>query len=91
MKVAAYQEWADSWPKTTQNQCFGQRTAADPKIWKAANITVKGRTGKKSLRFKDTPSELHRNLTRAQSSIAVQIRGEHIGFNSYSSEERFPE
>lgn len=90
MKVAAYQERADSWSKTTQNQCFGQRAAADPKIWKASNILVKGKRGEKFLSFKDTPNELHRNLTRAQSSIAMQIRSEHIGFNPYLIQRKVP-
>ncbi|KAI1003950.1 hypothetical protein K3495_g4261 [Podosphaera aphanis] len=47
-------------------------------------------TNHKGLNFKDTPSELHRNLTRAQSSIATQIRSEHIGFNSYLYRRKVP-
>lgn len=32
---------------------------------------------------KGTPSEIHQNLSRAQSSVAIQIRSEYIGLNSY--------
>ncbi|CCU74263.1 hypothetical protein BGHDH14_bgh03408 [Blumeria hordei DH14] len=37
------------------------------------------------MNFKDTPLRIHRNLTRAQSSVAIQLRSEHIGLNSYLS------
>lgn len=90
LKVAAYQEWANSWPSQTRNLHNRHRSAADPEIWKAANIFTDRTTGKKKLTFRHTPSELHRNLTRAQSSIAMQIRSEHIGFNSYLYRRKIP-
>ncbi|KAI1002793.1 hypothetical protein K3495_g5411 [Podosphaera aphanis] len=61
------------------------------KLWrKAANIYTEWNTNQKRLNFKDTSSELHRHLTRAQSSIATQIRSEHIGFNSYLYRRKVP-
>ena len=59
-------------------------------LWKAANIYTQRNTNQKRLNFKDTPSELHRHLTRAKSSIASQIRSEHIGFNSYLHRRKVP-
>ena len=39
---------------------------------------------------KGTPSEIQQNLSRAQSSIAMQIRSEHIGLNSYLYRRKVP-
>lgn len=35
------------------------------------------------MNLRGTPISIHKHLSRAQSSIAMQIRSEHIGFNSY--------
>ncbi|KAI1007534.1 hypothetical protein K3495_g687 [Podosphaera aphanis] len=40
--------------------------------------------------LRGTPSNLHRNLKRAQSSIAMQIRSEHIRLNSYLHRRKVP-
>ena len=40
--------------------------------------------------LRGTPSNLHRNLKRAQSSIAIQIRSEHIGLKSYLYRRKVP-
>ncbi|KAI1004596.1 hypothetical protein K3495_g3619 [Podosphaera aphanis] len=90
LKVAAYEEWADSWANQITNPNIRNRASADPETWKAANIYTERNTNQKRLNFKDTPSELHRYLTRAQSSIATQIRSEHIGFNSYLYRRKVP-
>ena len=37
-----------------------------------------------------TPSSIHKNLNRAKSSIAMQLRSEEIGFNSYLHRRKFP-
>lgn len=37
-----------------------------------------------------TPSNIHQNLSRAQSSIAIQMRSEHIGLNSYLHRRKVP-
>ncbi|KAI0992399.1 hypothetical protein K3495_g15786 [Podosphaera aphanis] len=71
LKVAAYEEWADSWANQITNPNIRNRASADPETWKAANIYTERNTNQKRLNFKDTPRELHRYLTRAQSSIAT--------------------
>ena len=35
------------------------------------------------MNFKDTPLKIHRSLTRAQSSVAIQLRSEHIRLNYF--------
>ncbi|KHJ32033.1 hypothetical protein EV44_g3928 [Erysiphe necator] len=42
------------------------------------------------MNYRGTPYELHRNLSRAQSSIATQVRSEHIGLNSYLYRRKVP-
>ena len=42
------------------------------------------------MNFKDTPLRIHRNLTRAQSSDAIQLRSEHIGLDSYLNIRKVP-
>ena len=68
----------------------GQRASAYPKRWKATNIDTDETTGRKRITYRNTPSNIHRNLSRAQSSIAVQIRSEHIGLNSYLYRRKVP-
>ena len=38
----------------------------------------------------ETPAAIHQNLTRAQSSIAIQIRSEHVGLNAYLYRRKVP-
>ena len=40
--------------------------------------------------YTGTPSSIHENLIRAQSSIAMQLRSEHIGLNSYLYRRKVP-
>ena len=42
------------------------------------------------MNLKGTPSAIHQNLKRAQSSIATQIRSEHIGLNAYLHRRNVP-
>ncbi|KHJ30542.1 hypothetical protein EV44_g4290 [Erysiphe necator] len=42
------------------------------------------------MNYRGTPYELHRNLSRAQSSIATQVRSEHNGLNSYLYRRKVP-
>ncbi|KAI0995475.1 hypothetical protein K3495_g12704 [Podosphaera aphanis] len=51
---------------------------ADPEVWNAAKFFTDKNTGRQKMTLR-TPSNLHQNLTRAQSSIAMRIRTEHIG------------
>ncbi|KHJ32507.1 hypothetical protein EV44_g3156 [Erysiphe necator] len=89
-KIAAYQEWANSWAgqNNTQNSCH--TAPADPGSWQAVKIITDERTGRKRLSKKDTPFNIHLNLKRAQSSIAIQIRSEYLGLNSYLHRRRVP-
>lgn len=86
-KIAAFQEWRNSW--ACQNN-IGHPTPANPETWKAANLTVNQYTGRKKMNLRGTPSEIHQNLSRAQSSIAMQMRSEHIGLNSYLHRRKVP-
>ena len=89
-KIAACQEWKDSWTNQIRKQCPSRPESADPEYWKAANIFTDEQTGSTKMNFKDTHSNIHRNLTRAQSSVAIQLRSEHIGLNSYLSRRKVP-
>ena len=89
-KIAAFQEWADTWTCLSRQHHSGHRAPADPENWKAANITTDSKTGKKRMNQKGTPSDIHRNLSRAQSSLATQLRSEHIGLNSYLHRRKVP-
>ena len=72
-----------SWKNHTPKQHLRRRAPADPEIWKAAHITTDQKTGRIRMNLKEIPSTIHQNLKRAQSSIATQIRSEHIGLNAY--------
>ncbi|KAI0998523.1 hypothetical protein K3495_g9672 [Podosphaera aphanis] len=88
--MAAFHEWKNSWIAHNKTQHSAHRTPADPKLWKAATITIDKNTGRKKMNDRGTPSNIHRNLSRAQSSIAIQIRSEHIGLNSYLHRRKVP-
>ena len=89
-KMAAFHEWKNSWTSQNRKQRPGRPASADPEHWKAANIFTDRQTGSVKMNFKDTPLRIHRNLTRAQSSVAIQLRSEHIGLNSYLSRRKVP-
>ena len=89
-KVAAYQEWAKSWPNQKRRQLPRQFAIADPENWKAAKLFQNQKTERWKLSFQESPFLLHRNLTRAQSSLAMQIRSEHMGLNSYLYRRKVP-
>ena len=89
-KIAVFQEWKDSWTSQIRKHRPGRPASADPEHWKAANIFTDKQTGSVKMNFKDTPLRIHRNLTRAQSSVAIQLRSEHIGLNSYLSRRKVP-
>ena len=59
------------------------------RIYPAHFITDK-LTGRKRVSLRGTPCAIHKNLKRAQSSLAMQIRSEHIGFNSYLYRRKVP-
>ena len=58
-----------------------KRPTADPEVWNAAKIYT-DRSGREKLNLRGTPFQIHKSLKRAQSSIAMQIRSEHIGLKS---------
>ncbi|KAI0998792.1 hypothetical protein K3495_g9404 [Podosphaera aphanis] len=88
-RIAAFQEWAKSWVNN-RVQRSDRRATADPESWNAAKIITDQQTGRKRLNFKGTPSNIHLSLSRAQSSVATQIRNEHIGLNSYLYRRKVP-
>ncbi|KAI0995575.1 hypothetical protein K3495_g12605, partial [Podosphaera aphanis] len=69
-KIAAFQEWKNSWPQPNRNLALRHRATADPEVWRAANFYVDKNSGRQKMSLRGTPSNLHRNLNRAQSSIA---------------------
>ncbi|KAI1004605.1 hypothetical protein K3495_g3605 [Podosphaera aphanis] len=89
-KTAAFQEWANSWPQRTRYLTRKYRATADPEVWNAAKFFTDKNTGRQKMTLRGTPSNLHQNLTRAQSSIAMQIRTEHIGLKSYLYRRKVP-
>ena len=90
LNIAAFQQWEILWRNHTPKQHLRHRAPADPKTWKAANITIDQKTGRLRMNLKGTPSAIHQNLKRAQSSIATQIRSEHIGLNAYLHRRNVP-
>ncbi|KAI0995004.1 hypothetical protein K3495_g13178 [Podosphaera aphanis] len=82
-KLAAYQEWANTWPRRHRSGTLRHRPVADPETWKAAEFITDKTTGKRKVSFRGTPYSMHKTLKRAQSSIAMQIRSEHMGLKSY--------
>lgn len=72
-KAAAYQEWAIKWPHGNNNAILRQRAIANPEVWKAATFYIDKRNGGRKVSLKGTPYSFHKHLTKAQSSIAIQI------------------
>ncbi|KHJ33520.1 hypothetical protein EV44_g3676 [Erysiphe necator] len=89
-KMAAFREWESSWPHKHRNANLRHRAAADPDVWNAASYYIDKKTGRQKMSLKSTPSNLHRHLKRAQSSVAMQIRSEHIGLKSYLYRRKVP-
>ena len=82
-KIAAFQQWKNSWKIQNREQHIDRPASADPEDWKAANIFIDTQTGSRKMTFKDTSLNIHRYLTSAKSSIVVQLRSKHIGLISY--------
>lgn len=66
-----------------RNRTLRHGAAADPEVWRATNFFIDKNSGRQKMSLMGTPSNLHRNLKKAQSTIAMQIRSEYIEFNSY--------
>ena len=49
------------------------------------------KSDRRKISLHKSPFLLHRNLIRAQSSLAMQIRSEHMGLNSYLYRRKVPE
>lgn len=82
-KNAAYEEWAESWTIKEKGRRLGYRAQADPDIWKAANLLDNKKAGRLMMNYRESPIQIHQNLSRAQSSIATQVRSTHIELNAY--------
>ncbi|KAI1006249.1 hypothetical protein K3495_g1966 [Podosphaera aphanis] len=82
-KIAAFQEWESSWKQQKEKQQASHQAPADPKTWGAVNLFKDKRSDRLCMNYRGTPTEIYRNLNRAQSSIAIQLRSEHVGLNSY--------
>ena len=91
VKVMAYQEWAKSWAKQKQTQKPRQLATADSETWRAAKFYQSRESGRQKLSFQGSPFFLYHNPTRAQSSLAMQIRSENMGLNSYLHKRKVPE
>lgn len=89
-KTAAFQEWPNSWQHQTRNFTLRHRATADPEIWGAAYFITDKLTGRKRVSLRGTLCAIHKNLKRAQSSLAMHIRSEHISFNSYLYRRKVP-
>ncbi|KAI1003156.1 hypothetical protein K3495_g5049 [Podosphaera aphanis] len=89
-KTAAFHEWANSWPQQTRDVTRRYRATAVPEVWSAAKFHINKNTGAQKMSLRGTLSKLHDNLTRAQSSIVVQIRSEHSGLKSYLFRRKVP-
>lgn len=90
LKIAAFQQWEQSWNQHAPKADVSHRAPADPETWHAATIITDNTTGKVRIKFTGTPFAIHQNLTRAQSSIATQIRSEHVGLNAYLYRRKVP-
>ncbi|KAI1001879.1 hypothetical protein K3495_g6322 [Podosphaera aphanis] len=87
VKIAAFQEWKHSW---TCQENSGNPTQANPKTWKAANISMDQKTNRFRMNYRGTPVQIHQNLSRAKSSITIQMRSAYIGLNSYLYRRKVP-
>lgn len=63
---------------------------AHSETWRAAKFYQSRKSGRRKLSFQGSPFFLHRDLTRAQSSLAIQIRSEHMGLKSYLHRRKVP-
>nr|CCA28224.1 predicted protein putative [Albugo laibachii Nc14] len=92
LKIAAFRQWEQTWNKHAPkaDADVSHRAPADPETWHAANITTDDKTGRIRMNYTGTPYAIHQNLTRAQSSIATQIRSEHVGLNAYLYRRKVP-
>ncbi|KAI1001878.1 hypothetical protein K3495_g6323 [Podosphaera aphanis] len=73
-----------------RTQHSAHRTPADFETCKTANIFTDAQTGSKKNNFRGIPYNIHRNLSRVQSSVAMQLSSEHIGLNSYLHRRKVP-
>ena len=80
-RVMVDRDWEARWTKASnKDQRTSWRPAAHPQQW----------TARPNQRQTPTPQSLYRGLTRAQASIATQLRTEHIGFRSYLFRRKVP-
>jgi hypothetical protein len=77
VKKRAFKQWQQRW-----NNSSHHITTAMPRRWNASTLLNANETQDREA-FGCVPAILHRGLTRAQSSIATQLRTEHIGLRTY--------
>lgn len=80
----AFKQWKQQW-----NDSNHRTTAAMPKHWNASTLLNANETQDHD-NLGCTPVDLHRGLRRAQSSVATQLRTEHIGLRAYLHRRRVP-
>lgn len=78
--------WKDRWDHQATQRTRHQ-TAAQPRKW---NASVQRSFSPQPEPHQTIPTAIHRTLTRVQSSIATQLRTEHMGLNSYLKWRRVP-
>ncbi|VDB83841.1 BgtTE-56035 [Blumeria graminis f. sp. tritici] len=58
--------------------------------WRAVKFYQNRKSDRWKISLQESPFLLHRNPTRAQSSLAIQIQSEHMGLNLYSHRRKVP-
>lgn len=82
-KILAFKSWREIWSQGCKRKINCQRATADLVSCIAANIHEDKKIGEEKLNFRRTPLSKHRNLKRAENSIATKIRSKHIGLRSH--------
>ena len=86
----AYQEWANSWQNQKWLQLPRQLAIADPENLRAVKLYQSRKSDRWKISLQESSILLQRNLKRAQSSIAMQIRTELMELNLYLYRRKVP-
>lgn len=83
VKAEACLKWTKSWSDLKRSRQPHKPATANAKIRRAAKFCQCRHSRRHRISFQEPPLSLRNNLTRTPSSLAIQIRSEHIGLNSY--------